>query len=329
MRTQPSHSTPARRGFTLLELMIAIVIIGTLIALLFPALRSIFDTAETVEVSAEMTKLDQALQAFRTRFGEYPPSSLTFPVPGGTWSSRDRAKIRAIWPEFNFATNGGLNPPNAAEVNLNGAECLVFFLGGVQSGTADEPVLQGFSKDPREPWVASENTDGPFMEFDLGRMTNVDSASGDTAFEYLDPLPDQTTPYLYISAAGKRMNRDNGAGADDYDVFGDRDAGGYGNGTQQDMSFCYMQADGRTAHRKDSFQLISPGADTLYGTGGVYTDSTTLDDTDLDTSGDINNADDTTNGITTGVFDPLDHVERRGAEADNITNFSNGLLNVD
>jgi len=310
MKTQTNRTTKARSGFTLLELMIVIVIIGVLVALFFPAIRGIFQRGEQAKVAAELTQLDQSLQAFHTRFQEYPPSSLIIPIVGGTWSSQDRGKVRGLWPEFNFATNGGLQNDGMAgrpgEIKLNGAECLVFFLGGLQNRDTSAPVIAGFSKNPKTPWTISENSDGPFMEFDLGRVSDMD---GDLIFEYLDPIAGQTAPYMFISAGGKTMNKDNDnylsslapqsdplvASDDDYDVFTD---------ATLNMSSCYLQPDDNNTgsdaannqpYRKDSFQLISPGEDGEYGTGGIWQSGGT---------------------VTAG----------RENEIDNVTNFSSGTL---
>ena len=123
------------------------------------------------------------------------------------------------------------------------------------------------------------------MEFDLGRMTDVD---GDNMFEYLDALPDQTTPILYLSAAGGRYNKATDATVhDDYDVFGDSDP--------RNLAQCYTQPDGSTLWKSDTFQLISPGSDGEYGAGGPFSPDEDLDST-------------------------------RGQEGDNITNFSGGTL---
>ena len=303
----PMHSSgtsrPARPAFTMLELLIVIVIIGILMSLLIPAIRGTFSRRDTVRVVAEITQLEQALLGFRQRFGEYPPSSLVIPAVGGSWSPEDRAKVRAIWPEFDFTTNGGLG--NTEALKLSGAECLVFFLGGIESGTAgSSAALSGFSKNPQTPWTPSANPDGPFMEFSLGRLSDVDS---DQLFEYLGPLEGVDTPYLFICAAGKKMNRDNDnyirslGGAtfttidDDYDVFDP-----LGPDASRNMQMCYLKSDGTDSgsglsdnqpYRADSFQLIYPGADGEYGTGGVWQSGTPLPDA-------------------------------RRNEADNITNFS-------
>lgn len=284
MKTISTSPKTVRSGFTLLELIAVVAIIAILLALLLPVLQGILGTGNQAAVAADLTQLDQALTSFKSKFGDYPPSSLTIPAAGSTWGAKHRAAIKSFWPQFDFTTNGGLG--NSSALNLSGAECLVFFLGGIESGTPDAPVLAGFSKNPLTPWSASGNPDGPFMEFDLSRISDVD---GDDLFEYLDAMPDQSTPIMYVSASGGRYNKTTDSGAhDDYDVYGDDDP--------RNMLGCYMQADGSTPQRKDSFQLISPGEDGEYGEGGAYSPDEEL----------------------TGT---------RRTEVDNITSFSSGTLN--
>ncbi len=297
MKLNPKPTSPrhTRHGFSLIELLVVIVIIGILMALILPAIGGARRTARIAQVSAEITQLDQAITSFKARFGVEPPSSLNIPISAAGWTPEDRQKVLRMWDQFDFAICGGLKGdginPNTyppTEVHLNGAECLVFFLGGLNNGTPTAPQLIGFSKNPRTPWsVAGENRDGPFYDrFDPARLVDID---GDGAIELLDSLPDQKTPILYFSSQGKSYRKANNPAAfDDFDVHG-------GLMNAQDMLFLYLGSDNKTPERAQGYQIISPGSDGLYGSGGKYTDGSEL----------------------TGV---------RAAEADNITNFSGGEL---
>ena len=291
MRRQQNHQTHARRGFSLIELMVVIVIIAILMALILPAISGARQRARIAQVSSEISQLDNAVAKFKSVYNVEPPSSLYIPAAGGTWGAADRSKVRSIWPQFNFATNGGLGN-GTKDMHLSGAECLVFFLGGIENSSSNPPVVLGFSKNPQTPWdSAGTNREGPFFEFDNSRFTDLDK---DGLLEFADPLPDQQTPYMYLSSQGRNYKRTNAAGStlaeqDDFDVHG-------GNSNTKDLQAVYLKtAQPVQAHRPDSYQIISPGPDATYGVGGVYKDGEEL-------------------------------VGPRATEMDNITNFSGGQL---
>ncbi|MDA1232820.1 MAG: prepilin-type N-terminal cleavage/methylation domain-containing protein [Planctomycetota bacterium] len=306
-KTKHKHTT--RDGFTLIELMVVIVIIAILMALILPALNGARLAARITAVSTEITQLDQALVSFENKYKSLPPSSLTIPVDAASWTAADRQKILRVWDNFDFSTCGGLGSTSAgtpgaypaSPIYLNGSECLVFFLGGVNANPTGTAQLIGFSASSEHPWaVYPQNRVIPFFEnFKPDRLVDID---GDGALEFLDSLPDQSTPYLFFSSQGKSYDRANsGTAWDDFDVHG-------GMTNSMDMGFIYLGADGRTPQRNQGYQIISPGLDKQYGFGGVYTDGTELIDKDLNSN---------------GSSEPN---ELRAVEADNITNFSGGVL---
>ncbi len=142
----PTAVSSSRSGFSLVELLIVIVILGILMSLIIPAITRARTRAQEAAVAAEISQLDQAVTRFKTRFGAEPPSSLTIPTSATGWAAEDRQKVLRIWDQFDFATLGGLGAYPSAAINLNGAECLVFFLGGGQRGlgygTSDGWVFQ-------------------------------------------------------------------------------------------------------------------------------------------------------------------------------------------
>lgn len=82
--------TPAERrrtGFTLVELLVVITIIGVLIGLLIPVIWSAVGRANDARVGGEINTLAQALASFQTKYGEYPPSRIVLSETGAYGSS--------------------------------------------------------------------------------------------------------------------------------------------------------------------------------------------------------------------------------------------------
>jgi prepilin-type N-terminal cleavage/methylation domain-containing protein len=66
------------RGFTLVELLTVLAVMGILVALLVPALSMIQGAAELTRQRAQFHSIEIGLEAFKTDFGEYPPSAAEF-----------------------------------------------------------------------------------------------------------------------------------------------------------------------------------------------------------------------------------------------------------
>jgi general secretion pathway protein G len=225
----------------MLELLIVIVIISILMALIIPAVGSSIVRARNAEVLAEFTRLETAISSFKQDFGVEPWSFvvLTEDPSATAWTSDSRTKLRRIWPQFTFSGTNDFNADGDTDdvLLVSASEALVFFLGGVRTS---DGTLRGFSKNPINPFVVGgENRQGPYYEFDPRRLVDTD---GDGMIEYVDTLPGQATPLLFVSG-------NNGQGY---------------SKTDGSLAF-YLQGDAQTAWKKDSHQLISPGADGAYG----------------------------------------------------------------
>jgi len=73
-RSRPGRSRPglAQRGFTLIEMMVVIAIIGVLAALIVPKIMSRPDEARRVAAKQDIATLMQALKLYRLDNGRYP-----------------------------------------------------------------------------------------------------------------------------------------------------------------------------------------------------------------------------------------------------------------
>lgn len=69
-----------KSGFTIVELLTVLAIITMLVGLLFPALNTVRNKTKETKQKAQLTTIGVALTAFRTDYGEYPPSDW-YPTP--------------------------------------------------------------------------------------------------------------------------------------------------------------------------------------------------------------------------------------------------------
>jgi prepilin-type N-terminal cleavage/methylation domain-containing protein len=90
----PSRSRMYRRsaGFTLIELLVVIAIIGTLAALLLPALAGVKKAAQKGKARTEIQGLVTAINAYEAAYSRFPISTA-----GGN-------SVNAVCPDFTFGT---------------------------------------------------------------------------------------------------------------------------------------------------------------------------------------------------------------------------------
>jgi prepilin-type N-terminal cleavage/methylation domain-containing protein len=91
-----------RGGFTLTELLAVIAVIGTLIALMLPAVQAARETARRTQCANNLKQIGLALHGYHDRYGNFPPSTIVDweqPEPTGWWSW-----IARILPELDECT---------------------------------------------------------------------------------------------------------------------------------------------------------------------------------------------------------------------------------
>jgi general secretion pathway protein G len=70
-----NNTSRRHRGFTLMELLVVVLIIGLLTGIVAPRLLGQINKSEVTTAMAQMDALDKALQAYRIDTGRYPSAS--------------------------------------------------------------------------------------------------------------------------------------------------------------------------------------------------------------------------------------------------------------
>ena len=109
----PNASPQARRGFTLVELLVVVAIIGVLIALLLPAVQMARESGRQIQCRNNLHQIALAMHGYQTTVGVFPPSFCTNPKntadKGGMWSAQARLlsylEQGAVFAQINFNTD--------------------------------------------------------------------------------------------------------------------------------------------------------------------------------------------------------------------------------
>ncbi|QDV22951.1 type II secretion system protein [Aureliella helgolandensis] len=136
------NRAPQRIGFTLVEVLTVVAIIGILVGLIVPAVNYALTKVKQNAMAMEVITLAGAVEQYQQKYGDYPPD-------GSSLTSLQR-HLRKAFPRI--AESEGVlltsfsNASNFPGAVMDGPEALVFFLGG-------------FSSDPVYPF---SGTGGPF-----------------------------------------------------------------------------------------------------------------------------------------------------------------------
>ena len=176
MNRQKATQRPA---FTLVEVLIVIAIIGVLMGLAVTAVNVARRTIQARSIALEVESIAQAVEAYKTKFGSYPPDGYS----RAAFETHFRSVFPNIQPsEFTvlYASVAG----KTADSVMDPAEALVFCLGGFSNNPTRPFTGSGGPLTPvpaSNPVVYQYNTDrneGPF-QFRLDLLT-LDDTSGQT-----------------------------------------------------------------------------------------------------------------------------------------------------
>ena len=286
-----------RQGFTLVELLTVIVIIGILAGLITAAAIMARAAVKRTVVLSEIAQLDIALQRYKTEFGEYPPDFTGLnqdedPLVDTAGETAAKAVLnRHLKKRFPRFTGGWDAAEAAIQANypvdaskLDSASALAFWLGGLPE-TAGSTRPAGFHEDRANPFKPGLPRTQPLYEFgdDKERFTYftppVAPATRPALRCYYFPKGIKDKPYVYF-----RPQRDRGRAPTYWFVEKDLTPATTQDlaivrtwppvlltavpGTPADLAVPYLEQtpSGVAWPAEDKYQIVSAGMDGLFGT---------------------------------------------------------------
>ena len=122
-----------RAGFTLVEMLVVIAIIGILAGLTIPAVMVVMRRVKEAAIGIEINQLDMACKAYKEKFGEYPPDFANVTDPA--LQQIILRHLAKAFPRYQPANWAAFRDHVLAEWYMNVEEfspatALTFFLGG-------------------------------------------------------------------------------------------------------------------------------------------------------------------------------------------------------
>lgn len=304
------HQHRYRAGFTLVEILVTIVIIGILAGIALPAITGFIATGRETVLKLEIESISQALENYNNEYGDYPPDM-------SSWTTAQR-HLRKAFPRISavditllynmchqrngsftqLAPSPAPNDPNAVfqPSAIDRSEALVLFLGGLSDDASRPFTGPGGPFEQVRPPSSNESLatpgiyqynisrDNVLFEMDEGQLTLAEAqpnqplySNDEEAYSLpVDLIPaykhdGREAPFLYFDS----RNYGGVAGLTDvYNGYWHPEFGGirpYKDNVGVNANPTYgTQADASLASWKwaepKSFQIISAGADDLFGT---------------------------------------------------------------
>jgi prepilin-type N-terminal cleavage/methylation domain-containing protein len=282
---RPAQSGCTRRtAFTLIELVVVLAIILVLTALLTAATMKALGRGNELKNRNDVSQLAAAVKSFQTAYQvRWIPSRIRLREKldynmSNSYEADSYQYLTTLFPKLRgrqVSSSGGGTFPwvdwngngvvDASPVDLEGDQCLVFFLGGIPAGGATPGVL-GFSPDPADPSTSPSTTTvrmGPYYQFFSSRLVD---RTGTGFYSYLDAYGKNFVAYFSCYRSPNGYGRYTGTAFLDPAIPGNSGSDCSSLGVSP-----YAEVLSGTPRflNPDSFQIISAGADGRFGRGSL------------------------------------------------------------
>ena len=277
------HATTSRKGFSLVELIVAIAIIAVLIGILIPTIAGVRKAAKAADTRNQISRIAAAIERYNGDFHAYPGPFSNAQVTPGTVPLTIGPTIGAT-PSVALAGVGSITSTENMVVGL---------IGGIRVTVSPPPAatITAFTFDKttlgKGPMNLNPLNPKQYPSYLETGEDELKDINGNGVPEFIDRFQNEDAPraVLYLRAKTGAPGVVDQAGSINFNQYNPRHLGAYGLTTYPEAADTTYDTTGfagsynffRSAsspvspndvpNQKDGFILLSAGKDGKYGTG--------------------------------------------------------------